>query len=317
MNPVFVCPGRRLANHAAVFGAVVYASMPVIVIRQPFQKMIEVQIIYPYPIAADIGWVKVNQIVVRGKGHHVLIERPVWLTVIEDSGIGLFDKLAEVFFKGRVPGGLVAKRAFDIGQPDVQIATVEQVVRPLDEAELIEREKGQRTLAGISEMAVDVLHYCVEPGIFIGGEVDIAKRIGNKRAIGIAGIAAEDQSQIVVAQSGSAILDQGQANSVIEGQQVVVGHTLSGLFEAIGNSPRPTKGIQHRMKVKVLHTVPYPIGQPTLTALIAGGRENGNSSGLIQELKSQLACLLGHRYSLSSSPSASSSIAIAQARWLS
>ena len=136
MDPFRIAPDRLLVKDRPVFLAPVDSLRPRRVVQQPFQEMIEIQVIDADAFRVEIGCVDIDQIRPGLELEGVPLETTVPMPVRKNRLIALKRKVAEMRFERHIPGNLVSESPFDRPRTHVQVGAVKQVVGPLDDARL-------------------------------------------------------------------------------------------------------------------------------------------------------------------------------------
>jgi len=110
--------------------------------------MIKLPIVNGHATPGDVGCIYIDEIVFPRHINSITVPGQVCLAVVEDSPVSLLHEEAKPLFKWTIPGGFVAKRAFNFCKPQVKVPAVEQVKRPLDDARLAQGKKARANLYG-------------------------------------------------------------------------------------------------------------------------------------------------------------------------
>ncbi len=77
---------------------------------------------------------------------------------------------------------------------------------------------------------LDVLDCNVQPGVFIGGEVDVLESPLDEVVVGDSFVPGGGTLDVVFVDFDGVIFDEGNTNLVIEGEGVVVGYLFAEFF---------------------------------------------------------------------------------------
>ena len=152
---------------------------------------------------------------------------------------------------------------------------MEQIVGPLDDASLTQGEERQSKLVRVGELA-DVGDRLVNPGVLLIGEIDIGKIVSDETWIRDLWVPREKPVHFLRAEVYLVVLNQCQANVIVEAEQVVVCNPLTRLLQAISNRTSTAKGIQAGREIQIGDLLPDPISEFRFATLIAGGGKLGS-----------------------------------------
>ena len=151
---------------------------------------------------------------------------------------------------------------------------MEQIIGPLDDAGLTQGEERQSELVRVAELA-NVGNRLVNPGVLLISEIDVGEIVLDETWIRDLWMPQEKPVHFLRAEAYPVVLNQGQADVIIEAEQVVVCNLLTRLLQAVSNRTSAAKGIQAGREIQIGDLLPDPINEFRFATLIAGGGKLG------------------------------------------
>jgi len=173
-----------------------------------------------------------------------------------------------------VPRGFVAEGSRDLGRAHVEIGPVEEVIGAFGDGGLEDREKAQGFLIPVW-LGADGGCGVVEPSVFTSREVDVIKGTLDEAfwETAFRRVNVEQAMPIPIAEAGQVVLDQGEADLMVELQVIVVGDGFAFELHGVGDRAGAPESIEDGIEFQIACGVDDVPCELAFASLIPRGRE--------------------------------------------